>query len=119
RDTVLETTLHERLSLPLPIISSDMDTVTEARMAIAMARNGGLGLIHANLSERQQLSEVSRVKNSVHGLIQEPIKVSPTQSIGEVLSMIDEKGFTFRTFPVVDQKDTLLGLLPGHVVRPR
>jgi IMP dehydrogenase len=119
RETILETTLHEKLRLPLPIISADMDTVTEARMAIGMARNGGLGLIHANLTEKQQLSEVSRVKNSVHGLIQEPIKLSPQQSIGEVLAMIEEKGFTFRTFPVVDQKDTLLGLLPGHVVRPR
>jgi IMP dehydrogenase len=119
RDTVLESTLHERLVLPLPIISADMDTVTEARMAIAMARNGGLGLIHANLPERQQLSEVSRVKNSVHGLIQEPIKVTPAQSIGEVLELIEQKGFGFRTFPVVDESEKLIGLLPGHVVRPR
>ncbi len=119
RDAALETILHERLRLPLPIISADMDTVTEARMAIAMARNGGLGLIHANLAEKQQLSEVSRVKNSVHGLIQEPIKVAPSQSIGEVLAMIDERGFSFRTFPVVDENGTLIGLLPGHVVRPR
>lgn len=96
-----------------------MDTVTEARMAIAMARNGGLGLIHANLSERQQLSEVSRVKNNVHGLIQEPIKVAPGEAIGDVLALIDEKGYAFRTFPVVDEHDTLIGLLPGHVVRPR
>jgi IMP dehydrogenase len=119
RDTILETTLHERLRLPLPIVSADMDTVTEARMAIAMARNGGLGLIHANLSEKQQLSEVSRVKNNVHGLIQEPIKVQAGQLIGEVLDMIEERGFGFRTFPIVDESDTLLGLLPGHVVRPR
>jgi IMP dehydrogenase len=119
RDTILETQLHERLVLPLPIVSADMDTVTEARMAIAMARNGGLGLIHANLQERQQLSEVSRVKNSVHGLIQEPIKVSAEQSIGDVLELIEQKGFGFRTFPVVDAGDKLIGLLPGHVVRPR
>jgi IMP dehydrogenase len=119
RDTQLTTALHERLILPLPIISADMDTVTESRMAIAMARNGGLGLIHANLPERQQLSEVSRVKNNVHGLIQDPIKIAPSQAIGDVLAIIDEKGFSFRTFPVVDENDTLLGLLPGHVVRPR
>lgn len=119
RETVLETSLHEKLRLPLPIISADMDTVTESRMAIAMARNGGLGLIHANLPEKQQLSEVSRVKNHVHGLIQEPIKVSPNQAIGDVLALIDEKGFSFRTFPVVDEHDVLIGLLPGHVVRPR
>ncbi|HET6410014.1 MAG TPA: IMP dehydrogenase [Chthoniobacteraceae bacterium] len=119
RDTNLETTLHDRIRLPLPIVSADMDTVTEARMAIAMARNGGLGLVHANVPERQQLSEVSRVKNHVHGLIQEPIKVSPDHSIGDVLELIEEKGYSFRTFPVVDAEEKLLGLLPGHVVRPR
>src|SRR5205085_8713008 len=70
RDTQLETILAESLRLNIPMISSDMDTVTEARMAIAMALNGGLGLIHYNMPERQQLSEVSRVKNNVHGLIQ-------------------------------------------------
>ena len=119
RDTVLETVLHDRLRLPLPILSADMDTVTEAPMAIALARNGGLGLIHSNLPERQQLSEVSRVKNNVHGLIEDPIKVAPGQAIGDVLAMAEERGFTFRTFPVVDERNTLLGLLPGHVVRPR
>ncbi len=119
RDTNLETRLHDRLHLRLPIISADMDTVTEAEMAIAMALAGGLGLIHCNLPEKQQLSAVSRVKNNVHGLIQEPIKVSPAKSIGDVLAYIEEKGFGFRTFPVVDEHDRLLGLLPGHVVRPR
>ena len=72
RDTQLDTVLAEGLHLNIPIISSDMDTVTESRMAIAMALNGGLGLIHYNMPERQQLSEVSRVKNHVHGLIQDP-----------------------------------------------
>jgi IMP dehydrogenase len=119
RETNLETRLHDRLHLRLPIISADMDTVTEAEMAIAMALAGGLGLIHCNLTERQQLSAVSRVKNNVHGLIQEPIKVAPEQSIGDVLHFIEEKNFGFRTFPVVDESERLLGLLPGHVVRPR
>src|SRR5437868_2092626 len=68
RDTQLDTTLAEGLDLNIPIISSDMDTVTESRMAIAMALNGGLGLIHYNMAEKEQLSEVSRVKNHVHGL---------------------------------------------------
>jgi IMP dehydrogenase len=119
RDANLDTQLHERLQLRLPIISADMDTVTESPMAIAMARAGGLGLIHCNMPERQQLSEVSRVKNNVHGLIQEPIKVGPGQLIGEVLAMIEDRRFGFSTFPVVDEANTLLGLLPGHVVRER
>src|SRR5512143_1639625 len=85
RDTQLDTTLAPGLHLNIPVISSDMDTVTEARMAIGMALNGGLGLVHYNMPEREQLSEVSRVKNHVHGLIQEPIKVGPEQLIGDVL----------------------------------
>jgi IMP dehydrogenase len=119
RDTQLDTQLAENLCLNLPVISSDMDTVTESRMAIAMAANGGLGLIHYNMPERQQLSEVSRVKNHVHGLIQEPITVAPGQLIGDVLKMIEERKFAFGTFPVVDEKGRLVGLLSGHVVKPR
>ncbi len=119
KDASLETSLHERITLQLPVVSADMDTVTESKMAIAMALAGGLGLIHCNMTERQQLSEVSRVKNNVHGLIPDPIKVSPQQSVGEVLTLIEDKNFGFRTFPVVDEAGKLLGVLPGHVVRPR
>ncbi|HTL57914.1 MAG TPA: IMP dehydrogenase [Candidatus Limnocylindrales bacterium] len=119
RETLLEAELAENLHLNIPIISSDMDTVTESRMAIAMALNGGLGIIHYNMTEREQLSEVSRVKNHVHGLIQEPIKTAPDQLIGDVLGLIEKKHFTFSTFPVVDGDGKLVGLLPGHVVKHR
>ena len=119
RETNVETHLADGLSLRLPIISADMDTVTESPMAIAMALHGGLGLIHCNMPDEQQLSEVSRVKNNVHGLIQTPIKVGPEQLIGDVLALIEQKGYGFRTFPVVDPQNRLLGLLPGHVVRAR
>src|SRR6202051_3677115 len=119
RDTQLDTTLAEGLDLNIPIISSDMDTVTESRMATAMALNGGLGLIHYNMPEREQLSQVSRVKYHVQGLIQNPIKIAPDQLIGDVLALIEEKKFGFSTFPVVDEKGKLVGLLSGHVVKPR
>ncbi|HPC59178.1 MAG TPA: IMP dehydrogenase [Verrucomicrobiota bacterium] len=119
RETQLETRLAEGLQLNIPIISADMDTVTDSRMAIAMALNGGLGLIHYNMPEREQLSQVSRVKNHVHGLIQDPIKVTPDQLIGDVLALIEKKHFAFSTFPVVDQHGKLVGLLPGHVVKVR
>lgn len=119
RAAQLHTTLAEGLTLNIPVISADMDTVTEARMAIAMALNGGLGLIHYNLPEKEQLTEVSRVKNHVHGLIQDPIKVAPDQFIGDVLELIERRRFSFSTFPVVDGAGRLLGLIPGHVVKPR
>lgn len=119
RETQLETRLADSLQLNIPVISADMDTVTESRMAIAMALNGGLGLIHYNMPEREQLSAVSRVKNHVHGLIQEPIKALPDQFIGDVLALIEKKHFAFSTFPVVDAEGKLVGLLPGHVVKQR
>ncbi len=105
RETQLDTELADGLRLHIPIISSDMDTVTESRMAIAMALNGGLGLIHYNMPERLQLSEVSRVKHHVHGLIQEPIKIGPDQLIGDVLELIEQRKFGFSTFPVRAKKE--------------
>ena len=119
RDTHLESPIAEGLLLNIPVISADMDTVTESRMATAMALNGGLGLIHYNMPERQQLSEVSRVKFHVPGLIQEPIKIAPNQVVGDVVQMVEERKFGFSTFPVVDEKGKLVGLLSGHIVKPR
>ena len=84
-----------------------------------MALNGGLGLIHYNMSDENQIKEVARVKNHIHGFIQDPIKVGPHQQIGEVLEYIELRGFGFSTFPVVDKENRLLGLLPGRVVKPR
>ncbi|MGJ8648857.1 MAG: IMP dehydrogenase [Opitutaceae bacterium] len=119
RQTSLATKLSPSLELQIPIISSDMDTVTESKMAIEMALNGGMGLIHYNMSDENQVKEVARVKNHIHGFIQEPIKVGPDQKIGEVLDYIHDRGFGFSTFPVVDDKNHLLGLLPGRVVKVR
>ena len=119
RDTQLDTQLADSLRLNIPVISADMDTVTESRMATAMALNGGLGLIHYNMPERQQLSEVSRVKYHVPGMIPDPIKFAPDQLVGDVLKLLEERKFGFSTFPVVDEKGKLVGLLSGHVVKPR
>ena len=119
RDTQRETQLADGLRLNIPVISADMDTVTESRMATAMALNGGLGLLHYNMPERLQLSEVSRVKYHVPGMIQDPIKVAPEQLVGDVVKMVKERKFGFSTFPVVDEKGVLVGLLSGHVVKLR
>ena len=119
KQTRLDVNISERVSLSMPIISSDMDTVTESQMAIAMARNGGMGLLHYNMTPENQLAEVGRVKNYIHGLIQEPIKVLPDQFIGDVLSKIEDRKYRFRTFPVVDKSSKLVGLLSGRVVKER
>ena len=118
-NAMLDTELAGGLKLNIPLISADMDTVTESQMAISMALNGGLGLIHYNMPEKQQLKEVSRVKNHIHGLIQEPITVSPNQTVGEVLERIDTKRYSFSTFPVVDENHKLAGLLSGNIIKAR
>jgi IMP dehydrogenase len=119
RDTDLSTQLSDTLRLQIPVISSDMDTVTEARMAIAMALNGGLGLIHYNMTPASQVEEVARVKHHIHGLIQDPITVEPDLLIGDVLAMIEERKFEFRTFPVVDAHGKLAGMLSSNLVKER
>jgi len=119
KDADTATALSDSLRLSIPIVSSDMDTVTEARMAISMALNGGLGLIHYNMSARDQVKEVARVKRHIHGLIQDPITVTPDQLVGDVLAMIEQRRFDFRTFPVVDADGRLTGLLSGATVRER
>jgi IMP dehydrogenase len=115
----LNLSLSPRLPLHLPIVSADMDTVTESDMAIAMAIQGGLGIIHYNMPAKQQVREVARVKNYVNGLIQDPFVAHPEDTIGDVLDLVQRKKVKFRTFPVVDEKDRLVGLLPGRVVKER
>jgi IMP dehydrogenase len=119
KDADTSTALSESLRLQIPVISSDMDTVTESRMAIAMALNGGLGLIHYNMTPKDQVKEVARVKRHIHGLIQDPITITPTELIGDLLAMIEAKRFAFSTFPVVDKDGKLVGLLSGNVVKDR
>src|SRR4051812_15236473 len=119
KDADTSTSLSETLRLQIPVISSDMDTVTESRMAIAMALNGGMGLVHYNMAPKDQVKEVARVKRHIHGLIQDPISVHPDQMIADLLAMIESKRFAFSTFPVVDAQGKLVGLLSGNVVKER
>lgn len=119
KDADTSTVLSDTLRLQIPIISSDMDTVTESRMAIAMALNGGIGLIHYNMLPKDQVKEVARVKRHIHGLIQDPITVSISALVGDVLTMIEQKKYAFSTFLVVDADGKLTGLLSGNVVKDR
>lgn len=82
RDVDLSTPLHPRLRLNVPLMSAAMDTVTEAHAAIAMARQGGLGMVHKNLSIEQQAEEVRKVKKAVTGTVSDPVTVTPDVTIG-------------------------------------
>jgi len=107
----VETRFSRNIDLKQPIVSSPMDTVTEAKMAIAMAKLGGLGVIHRSLPPTEQASEVGRVKFYLNALIEKPICVYKDQSIREIEEKQKQKDRSFQTFPVVDSKGFLIGLV--------
>lgn len=114
RQVSLETRLTRRVSLNIPIISSAMDTVTEARLAIALAAQGGMGIIHKNMSPEQQAREVLQVKKYEAGVIRDPVTVSPKTSIGEVLQVTRSNNIS--GVPVVDGSD-LVGIVTSRDLR--
>ncbi|MBU0722181.1 IMP dehydrogenase [Patescibacteria group bacterium] len=110
----LSSRFSRRVPLKAPLISAPMDMITEHKMAIALAVSGGLGIIHRALKPEDQVKEVSRVKFYLNGLIEKPICVSPKDTIAGVLKMIKEKNYSFRSFPVIDVKGKLLGLMSSN-----
>lgn len=109
----IQSRFSEHVELKVPFVSAAMDTVTTGDMAIAMAKLGGLGVVHAAMSIENQRDEVRRVKKEVHGLIEKPIMVSATDTLEAVLATCDQKRFDFRTFPVIDSNGKFVGLLTG------
>ena len=89
RDVSLQTRLTRRITLNIPLLSAAMDTVTEARLAIAIAQEGGLGVVHKNMSPRAQAVEVAKVKRFESGVVKDPITIPPTMSVREVLALHD------------------------------
>ena len=110
REVDLRTKLTRQIELNIPLLSAAMDTVTEARLAIALASLGGMGIVHKNMSIEEQATEVRRVKKFESGVVKDPITVSPTTSIGEVLELTRENNIS--GVPVVDGE-----LLQGIVTR--
>lgn len=113
-DVDIETKLTNSISLKIPFISAAMDTVTESDMAISIARLGGLGVIHKNMSIKKQALEVDRVKRSESGMILDPITISPNKTLREALSIM--KNYKISGVPVV-QKDKLVGILTNRDIR--
>ena len=100
RDTSLATRLSRNIALNLPLVSAAMDTVTEARLAIAIAQEGGIGIVHKNLTPKQQAAEVARVKRYESGLLRDPITVTPQTTVREVMALSRQHGFS--GFPVLE-----------------
>ncbi|MEA3449846.1 MAG: IMP dehydrogenase [Patescibacteria group bacterium] len=114
RKVDLSTWFSRRVPLRTPIVRSPMDTVTEHKMAIEMAKLGGLGIIHRNLSLQDQAEEVARVKFYLNGLILKPVCVRMNDKISSIVRMIKEEDFAFDTFPVMDDNGIFVGLLTGN-----
>jgi IMP dehydrogenase len=107
--------LSKRIAVHTPLLSAAMDTVTESRMAIAMAREGGLGVIHRNLSIQDQAEHVDRVKRSESGMITNPVTISPEATLAELDDIC--RNYRVSGLPVVDPRGKLLGIVTNRDTR--
>ena len=100
KDVDLTTSLTKNISLNIPIISAAMDTVTESDMAIALAREGGLGVIHKNMSIERQIKEVTKVKRAESGIILDPVTISPEKTIRDAMVSISKSEYHMFSIPL-------------------
>ncbi|HIE55532.1 MAG TPA: CBS domain-containing protein, partial [Chromatiaceae bacterium] len=114
KDVSLATRLTREIELNIPLVSAAMDTVTEARLAIAMALQGGIGIIHKNMTAQEQAAEVRTVKRYESGVIKDPITVSPDTSVADVMELTRANGIS--GVPVVDGRN-LVGIVTARDLR--
>jgi IMP dehydrogenase len=114
KDTSLKTRLTRNITLNIPLLSAAMDTVTEARLAIAMAQEGGIGIVHKNLKPKEQAREVAKVKRFESGVVRDPITIPPTTKIRDVIALSEQHGIS--GFPVVEGK-TVVGIITNRDLR--
>ncbi len=115
REVDIKTQLTKTITLNVPLLSAAMDTVTEASLAIALAREGGLGILHKNMSIEHQADQVRKVKRSENGLILDPVTLTPDASIGEALKLMREN--KIGGIPIVDSNHKLVGILTNRDLR--
>src|SRR5881296_3099171 len=111
----LRTRLTRGIALNIPLVSAAMDTVTESRLAIAMAQMGGIGVIHKNMSIEEQAGEVDKVKRSESGMIVDPITMRPQQKIADALEAMSR--YRISGVPITDRDGKLLGILTNRDLR--
>ncbi len=115
RDVSIATQLTRKIQLNMPILSAAMDTVTESEMAIAMAREGGVGVLHKNMTIEQQAAEVRRVKRSESGMILDPITLRPDDRVADARDMMGR--FSIGGIPIVDEANKLVGIVTNRDLR--
>jgi IMP dehydrogenase len=114
RETDIKTRLTKHIDLNAPLVSAAMDTVTESAMAVAMAREGGIGILHKNMTIERQADEVDKVKRSESGMIRDPITLSPERTVGEALEVM--KKYSISGIPIV-REENLVGILTNRDLR--
>src|SRR5436189_5677677 len=114
REASLRTRLTRKLELNIPLVSAAMDTVTEARLAIALAQEGGIGIVHKNLTPKQQAAEVARVKRYESGVLRDPITVTPEMTVRQVMELAKAHGIS--GFPVLQGK-LVVGIVTNRDLR--
>ncbi|NLN14445.1 MAG: IMP dehydrogenase [Tissierellia bacterium] len=115
RETDVSTQLTKKIRLNIPLMSAGMDTVTEARMAIAMAREGGIGIIHKNMTIEEQALEVDKVKRSEHGVITDPFYLSPDHAVSDALELMER--YRISGVPITDEDRKLVGIITNRDIR--
>jgi IMP dehydrogenase len=115
RDVDVSTKLTQRIKLNIPLLSAAMDTVTESKMAIAIAREGGIGIIHKNMSIEKQASEVDKVKRYESGMILNPITLTPDRKVREAVEIMNH--YKISGIPIVDSNGKLVGILTNRDLR--
>lgn len=115
REVSTQSILSKNITLNIPLISAAMDTVTEAKLAIALAHEGGIGILHKNMSIAQQVDQIKKVKRSESGLIIDPITLSPNAVIGDAIKLMNQHNIG--GIPIVDDKQKLVGILTNRDLR--
>jgi IMP dehydrogenase len=115
KDVDVSTNLTKKIKLNIPLMSASMDTVTEARLAVAIAREGGIGIIHKNMSIEEQALEVDKVKRSEHGVITDPFFLSPDHLVEDALELMSR--YRISGVPIVDEERKLIGIITNRDVR--
>lgn len=115
KEVSVATWLTKKIRLNAPIMSAGMDTVTESKMAIAMAREGGIGIIHKNMSIQEQALEVDKVKRSEHGVITDPFYLSPNHRVSDALELMER--YHISGVPITDESGKLVGIITNRDIR--